>query len=60
MLAEADAGFFGDALGIGSYSPKKLLDILGGLLIAVWVALTWLDVMLHFRLHSHSPRSNFA
>jgi hypothetical protein len=51
MLAEGYAGFFGDSLGIGSHSPKKLLDILGGLLIAVWVALTWLDVMLHFRLH---------
>ena len=52
MPAKAKAGLLGDAFGIGIQGAKKLLDLLRGLLIAVQDALTWLDVMSHFRLHS--------
>ncbi|MFZ0774815.1 MAG: hypothetical protein WCA49_16845 [Candidatus Sulfotelmatobacter sp.] len=55
MAAEAEPGFFGNALGIRIDGAQKFLDLLRNLFIAVRDALTWLDVMWHFRLHSHSP-----
>jgi hypothetical protein len=33
------------------------LDFLRDLRIAMHDTLTWLDVMLHFRLHSYEPRT---
>lgn len=54
MLLEADAGFLGDAGGIGIEGPQKILDLLTDLdlLTAVYDDLPWLDLVLHFRLHS--------
>jgi hypothetical protein len=52
MAPEADARFLGNALGIRIDGAKKLLDFLRDLRIAVQDPFTWLDVMLHFPLHS--------
>jgi hypothetical protein len=58
MAAETETGFLGCAVGIGIDGEKKFLNLVRGLLVALRNALTWLDVMLHFRLHPHSPRNN--
>ncbi len=57
MAPEADAWFLGNTVGIRIDGAKKLLDFLRDLLVARQDALTWLDVMLHFRLHSYPPRT---
>ena len=55
MLAETDTGFVGNAVGIGVDGSKKLLDLFRGFLIAQQLALTWLDVMMHLRIHPAHP-----
>ena len=45
MLAEADAGFVGNALGIGLERTKKLLDLVRDLLIPVPDVRTRRDVI---------------
>jgi hypothetical protein len=58
MPMEAEPGFLGNTVRVGVYCPKKFLDLFRGLLIAPLGALTWLDVVFHFRLHLHSPRKD--
>jgi hypothetical protein len=58
VLLEADARFFRDASGIGIQGPEKILDIHLHLLVARWDGFTWLDVVVHFRLHSCSSQKN--
>ncbi len=62
VLPEADTGFFRDAGGVGIYGLEKILDLLKDLDLptALRGDRTWLDVTLHFRLHSCSPRRNLA
>jgi hypothetical protein len=59
MLPKADAGFFRDAGSVGINSPQKVPDFLLNLTLddlnlpAGWRGnLPWLDLALHFRLHS--------
>ncbi len=56
MLVKSKARFLGDAGRIGVDSAEKLLDFLCNLFLARRGTLTWLDVMLHFRLHSRLPQ----
>jgi hypothetical protein len=58
---EAHARLLSQALGIGIEGSKKLLNLFSGLLIrglfvAQRLALTWLDVMVHLRLHPAHPK----
>ena len=61
MLVEGDARFLGGAGGVGIEGPEKILDFLTDLdlLTAVYDDLPWLNLILHFRLHSltHPQRS---
>jgi hypothetical protein len=59
VLLEADARFFGDAGGVGIEGLKKIVDFLLDLdvmdldlHIGRWDDLPWLDLVVHFRLHS--------
>jgi hypothetical protein len=56
VSAETNAGFLGNTVGIGVEGLKKLLDLFRSLLIAQRLALTWLDVMMHLRLHPAHPK----
>ena len=61
MSPETNVRFLGHTLRIGVEGSKKLLDLFSGLLIrglfiAQPLALTWLDVMMHFRLHPAHPK----
>jgi hypothetical protein len=56
VLVETDAGFFGDARGVGIDGLEKALDFLLNLLTSQRDDLTWLDLAEHFRLHSTHPR----
>ncbi len=56
MSPETNARFLGHTVGIGVESSKKLLDLFRGLLITHRLALTWLDVVMHFRLHPAHPK----
>jgi hypothetical protein len=62
MLVKAEAGFPGDAGGIGIQSLKKIPDLPLNLHTArprdrwldlAWLGLTWLDSTVHFRLPTH-------
>ncbi len=58
---EANARILGHTAGIGVEGSKKLLDLFSGLFIpglfiARRFALTWLDVMMHLRLHRAHPK----
>jgi hypothetical protein len=58
VLVKSEARFFGDAGRIGVDGAEKFLDFLCYLLLARLTALTWLDVMLHFRLQlSLTPKT---
>jgi hypothetical protein len=54
MLVKAEAGFSGDAGGVGIQSLKKIPDLLLDLHAARrrdrWLDPTWLDLTVHFRL----------
>jgi hypothetical protein len=59
VLLEAHAGFFRNAGRVGIYSLQKIPDFLLNLTLddpdlrtAWWGNLPWLDLVLHFRLHS--------
>ncbi|MGB7600010.1 MAG: hypothetical protein WBM24_06875 [Candidatus Sulfotelmatobacter sp.] len=56
MSLETKARFFGHTVRIGVEGSKKLLDLFRGLLIPQRLALTWLDVVMHFRLHPAHPK----
>ena len=56
---EADAGLFGGVGGIGFQCQEKILDFLPHLRITQH-DIPWLDLTVHFRLHSNYPRSNPA
>ena len=60
VLAEAEAGFLGGAVGIGINRAQKVPDLLPNLGVAWRDTLTWLDVVLHLRTHCHSPRKTLA
>jgi hypothetical protein len=47
VLLEADAGLFGNTVGIRVDGPQKTLDFLPHLFIARLDAVTWLDVVAH-------------
>lgn len=55
VTAETDTWFCGGAVGVRIESAKKYFNLFRNLLIAVKDALTWLHVMLRFRLHLHTP-----
>lgn len=52
VLVEADARFLRDAGRIGIERVEKTLYLRLDLLVARWDDDTWLDVAVHFRLHS--------
>ena len=52
MLLESEAWLFRNAGGIGVDSLEKALDFRLDLLMARWGDLRWLDVSVHFSLHS--------
>ena len=58
MSPETNVRFLGHTLRIGVEGSKKLLDLFNGLFIEALlrIALTWLDVMMHFRLHPAHPK----
>jgi hypothetical protein len=62
VLLEADAGLFGYSRGVGIEGLEKILDLLLDLDFpnARGNDHTWLDVALHFRLHSCPSRRNLA
>jgi hypothetical protein len=51
MLLEGDVGFFGGAGWVGIDSLEKLLDLLLHLRVTQ-NGRAWLDLTVHFRLHS--------
>jgi hypothetical protein len=60
MLVEADAGFLGDASGIGIQGLEKIPDLLLDLLPdyadrpTAWCNdLPWLDLVMHFPIHPY-------
>ena len=56
VLALAHAGFAGHTVGIGLEGSNKLLDLFSGLVIAQRLALAWLDVIMHLRIHPAHPK----
>lgn len=74
MLVKADARFRGDPGRVGIKGPEKTLDLLlhSFLLHSLLLNLlphvrgtgqdnfSWLDLIVHFRLHPHSSPRNLA
>jgi hypothetical protein len=57
---EADAGFFGDASGIGIESLEKVLDLLLDLPTGQRADLSWLNLLVHPRLHPYSSQKKLS
>jgi hypothetical protein len=59
VLLEGDAGLFGGAGRVGIEGVEKVLDLLMDLRIRR-DDLAWLDLVVHFRLHSQSSPEQFG
>jgi hypothetical protein len=51
MLVEGDTRFFGGPSGVGIQSQEKILDLALHLCLTT-DGIAWLDLAVHFRLHS--------
>lgn len=67
MLVEADAGFLGDAGGIGIQGVEKILNLLPDLRTndgnrpTAWCNdLSWLDRVVHFPLYPTYPQRDLS
>jgi len=67
VFVEADAGFLGGSVGVGSDGPEKIPDLLLNLILvnlallrARGNSLAWLELVVRFRLHSCLSPENLS
>jgi len=67
VFVEADAGFLGGSVGVGSDGPEKIPDLLLNLILvnlallrARGNGLAWLELVVHSRLHSCLSPENLS